>query len=122
MPYKDKTVRKWYWEQWYQEHKEDIAWKNTLWREENQDRKNELDRKSWNKHSDYYNCVRRLNRKLIKMSDNILYIKIVDIERCKGCNRKFFKNHRAQKYCTKSCAKTSRLLTNKKGDEIEWTI
>jgi len=41
---------------------------NTLWREANQDRKNELDRLSWHRHNEFYNWVKRFKRKLDKMN------------------------------------------------------
>ena len=112
--YKNKEMQKIYLRKWYEEHKEEKAWFNTLWREENRERKLALDKKSKDKNKHLYNCLKRLKRKLKNMSGNILYIEIVDIEQCEGCNREFFKKHHLQKYCTKRCATISRLLINNK--------
>ena len=66
MPYKDKKMKKLYMIDWNERNAENRAWSNTLWREENQDRKNELDRLSWHRHKDFYNWTKRFKRNLDK--------------------------------------------------------
>lgn len=67
MPYKDKNVQRQWKREWSERNKEDLYWKNSLWRENNKDRKNELDRLSWDRHKDYYNWVKRFQRKLKRL-------------------------------------------------------
>jgi len=64
MPYKNKNVEREYKRLWAKKNKENIYWAHTLWREQNNERKNELDRQSWTRHKDFYNCINRLKRKL----------------------------------------------------------
>lgn len=52
---------------WEERNHENRVWSNTLWREANKDRKNELDRISWHRHKDFYNWTKRFERKLNKM-------------------------------------------------------
>jgi hypothetical protein len=66
MPYKNKAIQKLYMQDWEERNFENKAWYNTLWRENNTDRKNELDRISWHKHKEYYNWLARFKRKLKK--------------------------------------------------------
>ena len=67
MPYKNKEMKKLYMIDWNERNHENRAWSHTLWRESNQDRKNELDRISWHRHKDFYNWAKRFQRKLDKM-------------------------------------------------------
>jgi len=69
MPYKNKKMKNLYMKAWNEKNKEDIYWKNSLWRINNPERKNELDRLSWAKHKNYYNWLRKFKHKLKNLSD-----------------------------------------------------
>ena len=74
MPYKDKEQQKKYQKQWEEKNRENRTWAGYLWHKDHQEHKNELDRKSWQRHKDYHNWVRRFTTKLTRTN----YFEILD--------------------------------------------
>ena len=77
MPYKNRNEQLHYLKEYRETHKEDAWWAQSLWREDNRERKRALDKKSRLKNKSYYNCLARLRRKFKKLSEhNLIYIEI----------------------------------------------
>ena len=78
MPYKNRQTQLAYLKEYRDLHREDAWWSQKLWKENNLDRKRALDKKSYLKHKKFYSTINKLKRRFINMSDDLLFIEIVD--------------------------------------------